>query len=184
MKKIAIPILVICLVIVIATYFYFSGKEYVFTFSENQIHEKLVTKLPLTKTYFIIFEVTLNNPRVTLVNGSDRVAAGLDVILNIRINKEPKPLGGSIDATGGIKYVAKDGTFFLTNPVINDFAIQGIPDRYTEKANQVLTKALSEYYEEHPIYELRASDVKHAVARLVLKDVIIENQQLIVTLGI
>ncbi len=95
MKKIVISIITILLILVLGLYFYFSGKEYVFSFSESQIHEKLATKLPLNKKYLIIFEVTLDNPRVTLTNGSDRVAAGLDVILNIWINKNPIPLGGN-----------------------------------------------------------------------------------------
>ncbi len=174
----------ILLFLVLGLYIYFSGKEYVFSFSESQIHEKLATKLPLSKKYLIIFEVTLDNPRVTLTNGSDRVAAGLDVILNIWINKNPKPLGGTLDASGGIKYVKNDGEFYLTGPVIEHLSIQGIPEKYLEKANQVLTKAIAEYYESHPIYKLKPTDVKKAAARLVLKNVIIEEQQLVVTLGI
>jgi hypothetical protein len=184
MKKIIIISIATMFFISIGVYFYFSGKEYVFSFSESQIREKLTTKLPLNKKYLIIFEVTLDNPRVSLTNGSNRVAAGLDVILNIRIDKNPKPLGGSVDATGGIKYVKNSGEFFLTEPVIEHLSIQGIPDKYTKKANQVLTKALSEYYDSHPIYTLKPTDVNKAAARLALKNVIIENQNLVVTLGI
>ncbi len=184
MKKIVISIVAILLILVLGLYLYSSGKEYVFSFSESQIHEKLATKLPLNKKYLIIFEVTLDNPRVTLTNGSDRVAAGLDVILNIWINKNPKPLGGTLDASGGVKYVKNDGEFYLTDPVIEHLSIQGIPEKYLKKANQVLTKAIAEYYESHPIYTLKPTDVKKAATRLVLKNVIIEEQQLVITLGI
>ena len=173
MKKVGIAIAIILIAAVIGTYFYFSGKEYIFRFSETQIQEKLAEKLPLTKKYLLIFEVTLDNPRVTLTNGSDRVTAGLDIILNIWINKNPTPLGGAIDASGGVKYVSERGDFFLTDPVIERLAIQGIPDKYTEQVNKILTKALNEYYETHPIYTLKPTDVKNAAARLILKNVII-----------
>ena len=184
LKKAGIAIVILLIAAVVGTYFYFSGKEYIFRFSENQIHEKLAQKLPLTQKYLLIFEVTLDNPRVTLTNGSDRVSAGLDIILNIWVNKNTKPLGGTIDASGGVEYVSEKGEFFLTDPVVEHFAVQGIPDKYTEQVNKVLTKALNKYYETHPIYTLRPTDLKHAAARLILKNVIIENQQLIVTLGI
>jgi len=184
LKKIILIFIATIFLISIGVYFYFSDKEYVFSFSESQIREKLATKLPLNKKYLLFFEVRLDNPRVSLTNGSNRVAAGLDVILNIWIDKNPKPLGGSIDATGGIKYVKDSGEFFLTEPVIEHLSMQGIPDKYTKKVNLVLTKALSEYYDSHPIYVLKPIDVKKAAARLVLKNVIIKNQNLVVVLGI
>ncbi len=43
---------------------------------------------------------------------------------------------------------------------------------------------MAKYYEENPIYTLRVTDAKQAAARMVLKDVIIENKELVVTLGI
>ncbi len=184
LKNVSISIVVILLMITLGAYCYFSGKEYVFTFSEKQLYEQLSSKLPLTKKYLFIFEITLNNPRVNLINGSNRVTAGLDVGLNIWINKAPKSLGGTLDASGGIQYVKEDGAFFLTDPIIENLAVQGIPQKHLKKVNQVLTKALTEYYEAHPIYTLKPTDVKKAAARLVLKNVIIENQQLVITLGI
>lgn len=183
MKKIVISITIILLATLVGAYCYFSNREYEFRFSESQLHAKMSEKLPLTKKYLFI-KVRLDNPRINLVNGSDRVAAGLDVTLDLTINKKAKTLEGSVDATGGVKYLAESGEFFLTDPVIEDLSIQGIPDKYTEKANQVLSKALAKYYEDHPIYTLRPTDVKHAAARLVLKNVIIEDKQLVVTIGI
>ena len=174
----------ILIAVAVGVYFYFSGKEYVVRISESEIQEKLQEKLPLMKTYYFIIQVTLDNPRVHLENGSNRVGAGLDVVFNITLNKNPKPLGGTVDVSGGILYSAEKGQFFLTNPVIENLEVQGIPQDYTDKANKALTKALAEYYEKHPIYTLRATDAKQAAARMVLKDVIIENRELVVTLGI
>ena len=184
MKKIVIGLIVLVVVTLGGAFYYFSGKEYQFRFSANQIQEKLNTKLPLTKSYLLIFQVTLDNPRVALEDGSRRVKAGLDIILNIWAGKEPKPLGGSVDVSGGIRYSSQTGEFFLTDPIIEHLAIQGIPDLYTQKVNSVLTKALAEYYASHPIYSLTATDTQQAAAKLVLKDVIVEKGELVVTLGI
>jgi len=184
MKKVAIVAVAILIALLAGTYYYFSGKEYVVRLSESDIQGKLEEKLPLTKTYLFIIQVTLNNPRVNLKNGSSKVGAGLDVVFNITLNKNPKPFGGTVDVSGGVRYLSEKGQFFLTNPVIESLTVQGIDPKYTNKANKALTKALAEYYKNHPIYTLRVTDVKQAAARMVLKDVIVKNQELVITLGI
>jgi len=183
MKKVAIAFAIL-IALLAGTYYYFSGKEYVVRISESDIQDKLEEKLPLTKTYLFIIQVTLNNPRVNLKNGSNKVGAGLDVVFNITLNKNPKPLGGTVDVSGGVRYLSEKGQFFLTNPAIESLTVQGIDPKYTDKANKALTKALAEYYKNNPIYTLRVNDLKQAAAKMVLKDVVVENQELVITLGI
>lgn len=184
MKQKLIIFSLIVVVIIASTYNYFSKKEFIFHFSESQIQEKLNEKLPITKTYLLIFQVTLNNPRVNLKDNAKKVNAGLDVALNIKAGNEIKSLKGSLDVSTGIKYVKEQGEFFLDDPIIERVVIQGIPDQYTAMINSALTKALVAYYADRPIYTLSATDAKHLTAKLVLKNVIIENHELVVTLGI
>lgn len=184
MKKISIRVAVIILFIVSGVIYHFYGKVYEFRFSKTQLQEKLNEKLPYTKTYLFIFQVTLDNPRVNLKNGSNRINAGLDIILNIYENKESLPLGGSLDLSGGIKYVAENGEFFLTDPTIDQLSVQGIPQKYTKKANLFLRKSIGEFYSKHPIYTLKQYDLKQLAAKTILKDVIVENNELVVRLGI
>jgi hypothetical protein len=177
--------LVLVLVVAVAgTYYYFSGREYVFRFTEAQLQEQLDQQLPLTRSYFLIFQVTLDNPRVSLTDGSNRVRAGLDIVLNAKAGGESRPLGGTIDVTGGVKYVAAKGEFFLTDPVIERLELQGVSPKYAGSVRAVMTKAIAEYYSTHPIYSLKATDVNQAAARLVLKDVVVQGQTLVVTLGV
>lgn len=185
MKKAAIAILFFAAITAIGgALYYYAHREYVFRFSEAQLQEKLSAKLPLTKTYLFIFQVTLDHPRVNLVNGTDRVKAGLDVLLNIRLGNEQKPLGGTLDVSGGVKYVPERGEFFLSDPIVEHLTVQGIPDKYTEKVNSIMAAALTGYFADHPIYTLKAEDTKQAAAKLVLKNVTVENQELVVILGI
>ena len=184
MKKGAIIAGIFILVVIASAYFYFAGKEYVFRFSETDIEETLEKSLPITKTYLFIIQVALEDPRVRLENGSSRVNAGLDIVLNITVDQNPEPLGGSVDVSGGVRYVSETGEFFLTDPNIEHLQIRGISDGYSEKVNSALTKALAEYYSENPIYTLNAFDAKQATVRMVLKNVIVENQELVITLGV
>lgn len=185
MKNTTTIITSIALITLLAgSYYYFSGKSYVIRLSESDIQSKLEAKLPLTKTYLYIIQVTLDNPRVHLENGSNKVSAGLDVLFNITLNKNLRAIGGTVDVAGDILYLAEQGQFFLANPVVENLTIQGVDVKYTDKINKALTRALAEYYQNNPVYTLRTSDTKQAVAKMVLKDVFIENKELVITLGI
>ncbi len=184
MKKIGIGLLGALVVAGFIAYQYFSGREFVYQFPEAQIHEMLSTRMPFEKTYFFIFTVVLDNPRVDLVNGSDRVNAGLDVTLNIKVDNEPEPLGGTIDVSSGLAYSPDEGAFYLVDPVIESLGVQGIPEKYADRTRQVLARAISEYYAVQPVYRIRADDPARAAARLLLKRVVVENQELVVVLGI
>lgn len=165
-------------------YYYFSGEKYIFRFSEQQLQQKMSSKLPFSRRYLIVFEVTLDKPRISLMEGSDRVAAGLDISLNIRVNNSTTPLGGTIDVSGKLAYESDKGEFFLIDPVIEKLEVQGIPEKYTKKASTVIAQALADFYKANPIYRLSATDMKQAAARLALRDVVVKDKVLIVTLGI
>ncbi|MGI9325060.1 MAG: DUF1439 domain-containing protein [Pseudomonadales bacterium] len=168
----------------LGAYVYVQGREYTFEFTEPELLEKLSQKLPLERTYLLIFQVVLDNPRLQLTDGSDRVLAGLDVTLNIRIGSEPLPLGGSVDVSGGVRYDDTMGEFYLDDPVIEDLSIQGVPTEYSGRVDNILTKAIAQYYADRPIYTLNESDVKQSAAKLLLKDVTVQDRVLIVTLGV
>ena len=54
----------------------------------------------------------------------------------------------------------------------------------TALVNNILTKAVARYYAERPIYTLKETNIKQSAARLVLKGVIVENGELVITLGL
>jgi hypothetical protein len=171
------------LIVAAATYYYVRGKEYVYAISEEVLQERLAASFPVTKSY-LIFQVTLDHPRVSLQDGSDRIDAGIDAVVNIRVGQQATPLSGSLDVSSGVRYVSESGAFLLTDPIIRRFAVQGVPDRYAKAVNEIMTKALSDFYAAHPVYTLSAIDAKHIAIRLALKRVIVKDRELIVTLGI
>lgn len=165
-------------------YTYFSEKRYIFTLSESQLQEKLSERLPITKTYLFIIQITLDNPRIHLQDGSDRVHAGLDIALNIRVSGAGQPLKGGMDISGSIAYRPQEGAFYLTDPIVEKLAVQGIPEKYLGKVQHALHTALLDYYTQRPIYTLQSSNMQQAAAKLLLQDVAIHNQKIIFTLGL
>ena len=170
--------------LIIGLYFYFNDREYIVTIPEQTMREKLNEKLPLSKTYLFIFDVVLDNPRISLDSQSNRIGVGLDVLLNIRINDNEKPLGGSVDVSGTIKYLPEEGAFYLTQPDIENLLIEGLSEKYKSKASTVIEKALTNFYSSRPIYTLKSSDAKQIAAKMVLKNLVVKEKNVVVTLGI
>lgn len=128
--------------------------------------------------------MALDHSRVRLVEGSSRVNAGLDVALNIRAGNPARPLGGSLDASGGILYVPERREFFLTDRRVERIDLQGLPEKDADQLKGVLAQALAEYYADHSSYRLNPADLKQAAAKRVLKQVVVENRERVVTLGL
>jgi hypothetical protein len=183
-RRVVISAILSIAVAVGCAYYYFYGRQYVYRFTEAQLQEALSARLPFRKTYLLVLQVTLEHPRVTLVEGSDRVQAGLDITLNAHVADDPSPIRGSIDASGGIRYDPRAGQFFLTQPKVEHLELQGVPEQYTARTAAAISRALDAYYAEHAIYTLNTSHARELAARLVLKSVTVEGRQLVVTLGI
>lgn len=182
-KKVVFLGLVLAVAFACVLFYSLSDREYVFRFTEKQIRENVYKKLPIVKDYMVV-KVKLDNPRVFLENGSDRIYAGLDVELDIRLGYNKPPLGGTVDVSGEVRYDPVKGAFFLDNPKVESLGVQGIPVQFTDKVNHVLPLAFVGYYSKYPLYTLKSSDIKQSVAKLILKRVVVENNELVITLGI
>ncbi len=182
--RVWIAILAVVVIAAASAFYLLRDKEFTLRFSEPQLRERLDNQLPWSERYLFIFEVTLDNPRVDLIEGSDRVAGGLDATLNIFINNNPQPLSGAVDMSGAVSYASEEGAFYLVDPQVENVRIAGIPDRYANTANEAISKALAAFYQERPIYKLDELDARHRTAKLLLKDVVVKDEHLVVTLAL
>lgn len=183
MNKKLIAIVMLFTMNIFGVYWYFSHQDYQLRISAEQIKEKLSERLPLTKSYLVIFQLTLDHPRVVLEPGSNRIAIGLDATLMTQGNAA-KSLSGTIDVSSGIKYIAQEGAFFLTEPRIDKIDIQGLSGKYMTKLHMFLEGVMAEYYQTHPVYKLNASETKQATARRVLKDIVVDGREVVIKLGL
>lgn len=173
--------LLLLLGVAAAAYFFMSGRDVTLRFSEDDLRGRLDDQLPFTEDYLFIFNVTLDNPRVDLIEGSDRITGGVDAVLKIAGAGD---LEGAVDISSGIRYDAGEAAFFLNDPEIERINIEGLTSAVSNRANQAISLALSEFYEERPIYRLSDKDMRHQATKLVLQDVVVENETLVVRLGL
>ena len=176
-------LLIVVLAIGAGVYWFSTANSLTFRLSEPQLRAIANAQAPYENSYYSLFDVTLDNLRVDLEDGSDRIAAGADIKLVLDLGFAMIPLNGAADFTGGLEYRPEAGAFFLKDPVITDLRIQGVPARYADRSHEVVSLALAEYYELQPVYSLEDTRASHMAARLLLKEIEIKDEHLIVTLG-
>ncbi|MEZ5893145.1 MAG: DUF1439 domain-containing protein [Parvularculaceae bacterium] len=130
----------------------FSGRDYVFRFSEDDLRQQLDSRLPYERTYLAIFDVTLDKPRIDLVEGSDRIAGGVDVQLKARLGQAELVFNGAADMSGGLRYDGDARAFFIDDPQIENLRLPGVPDSIANKANDAISSTLREFYRTRPLY--------------------------------
>ena len=183
MKKWIAAALLLVSALVIGAYTYFHGKIYEIRLSEAEIRATVDAHFPITKSYLLV-QVTLQQPRVALRDGSERVALGIDTLLNVHVDNQQLPLGGSIDVETGVRYEAGAGQFFLTEPIITHLDVQGIPQKFTATLRELVRGELGRQFARYPVYTLRLNNMKTAAAWLVLRRVQIDHDVLVLTLGV
>jgi len=152
--------------------------------TEQQIAKQLEKRFPITKTYLLVFDLTLRNPKVVLKENSDNVTIQLEALVNITGQDQAKLLGGDVTVTSRVDFDKKTGELYLTESVVDSLHLGGIPDQQYTKTKQVLGLALKEYLDNFPVYTLKARDVKTAFAKLFVKNVTVKQGVLVVTLGV
>jgi len=183
MRQLLVAVVIALVAVGAGAAWYFHGREYVVRLDQAALDARLRERFPFSES-LLILRADFTNPRVQLTDGSSRVAMGFDVALNVTVEREPRTLGGKVDVDAGIRYEPADGTFHLDDPVVQRLDVDGVPERYREVAKRLVTKAFREFVETRPVHTLHAFDVKQATARLLLKSVVVEHGELVITLGI
>ncbi len=177
-----LAVLLLVVVLLSAGWWYYNNGRVRIALSKDQIVEHLSQKLPATKTYLYIFQVTYDAPRVELVEASKRINAGLDISVRVALLDDPEPLRGRIDAAAGVRYEPNEGAFYLQDPTIENLELDGLPTEWANKARDLVAQGINSYFSSHPIYRLTERQ-SHRAARAVLQEISIEKDHVILLLG-
>lgn len=183
-RKFAVLAILAIIVAIAAVYLHFADREYTLRLSESALRSELETRAPFVRSYFLFLEVTLDNPRIVLVDRSDRVQIGFDAMLDLNTRRGVISLQGEADVSGGIRYDPERGELYLTDPLVERSSVRGVRPEYEANVNDALGRALTEYLRTQPIYTLRSSDVRTSATRLLLRNVAIEEQHLVLSFGL
>jgi hypothetical protein len=150
--------------------------------TQDQIQHKLDEKVPATASAEFV-EAWLDSADVYFDDG--QVGLDVDYLLNVEeikfFNKVMIPqqeIRGTFICDTDIRYLG--GKFYLENVRVRQFKGADVSPKLVGQVNDLL----NEVFTQIPIYSLHHKDYKHDLARLVLDDVVIENNTIIAKLSI
>ncbi len=153
------------------------------TITENQINSAMAKAYPVNQTLFRIIDLTYANPKVFLRPGSDQVELRMDAELGIGLIPGARKLTGTTTVLSGIRYQPTTGQFFLADPEIREVDIEGIPRDRLELVTKAALELTRSKLEATPIYTFEGNDTLSNAAKLLVKDVRIQDGAARVQLG-
>lgn len=171
------------ILIVVALFILISENSYALSFtkeiSQQEVQKILDKKFPITKKKLFI-NSTFSDPLVSFVGKDNRVgvATNVKVILPGNIASS-----GSINLNGSLRYENESGCFFLDNIVIDKIAVNGLSAANTARVEKLLEPVVKKALQKMPVYKFK-DDLKHQLAKAILKSVSVKEQLLLVELGV
>ncbi len=169
-----------------AGYYIFRGGPTTFKvrISQEMIDSALARKFPKDKTYLKIIRITYANPRAVPLPGQGRVRIALDARAEIGIKGLSKSYQGSAAVTTGVGYRPDTHTFELRDAQVEYLDLPKLSQRDLTILREGLNLAAAEWAPEITVYQLSNRDTRHRLAKLALKRIEIEDDQVVATLGL
>ncbi len=184
MKKALSIVAIVIVVVLVGAFIFLKGKRFDIVIPQATIDSALAENFPASKDYRRVFSLEFSNPQVTLIEATDRIQVGMDVSLKLRQKEGPGKLGGGATVSAGLRYDEQTHAFFLDETVIDRMEIPGVPDDLQDRVAQVGSQAINQLLEERPVYQLEATNIKTAAAKMLLKGFEVRDQAIHVTIGI
>jgi hypothetical protein len=149
------------------------------TLTAAELQDHLNRKLPLTRPGRLV-TVTVQAAQVVLTEGSDRIGLRATATLALPAGRHHS---GTVHFDGRIRYVPEQGELWLDDARVVDLGIGGLPGALKPTVEEVVGSVARGYLDRTPVYRLKPGDVKHSLARLVLRAAVVRNGKLVLTLG-
>jgi hypothetical protein len=146
--------------------------------SRDKIQGLLEKKFPIVKDA-VLAKLTLHSPKVFFHGGNH---------IGIRLQYDAGVLGkqaaGEVAFHGPPVYRADEGAFYLSSLTIDELTINDDSLSQKEKLRERISSVLDAVIPHVPLYHLRQQDFKHKLAKLLLKQVRVEGEELVLTMGL
>lgn len=156
-----------------------SALDYTQEITEQEIQEKVSALMPLEKKRYFV-TVKISDPKIDLIKEINEVG----ILANIEVIAPGGIKGrGEVMIQGALDYDAKKGAFYFNQPKIVSLKIDQVPTDFIPDiqalAQTALTKALASY----PVYKFKDDNLKHRLAKSVLKSLQVQDEKLLITLS-
>jgi hypothetical protein len=154
--------------------------SYTLELSESEIQERVDVMMPLEKKKFFVTTV-LTNPIIDLIESTNALGLSTDVAF-----KAPGNIVGSgrISFAGTLRYDNDVGAFYFDNLKLVSLDIKKVPSEFLPKIKKILQSVANKFLEKKPVFKFKDNNLKHKLAKSILKSIAVENENLVIELGL
>ncbi|MDH5510054.1 MAG: DUF1439 domain-containing protein [Nitrospinota bacterium] len=149
---------------------------YTITLTGEDIQAQVEQNFPVEEKN-MFSSLTLQNPRVELKEGTDRVGLVLDAAVKALGGIETN---GVVHLDGALRYVRENGEFLLVDAVARKVEIDGASEVARRTVAQLITAALRDYFDKNPIYKFDPKDMTQVMIMSALKSVKVSEGKLMI----
>ncbi len=182
MKKSLIALSIAASVAAVAAWYLLSGRGYSLELTAAQLQERVAQKFPIRECYLVVVCLDLQQPKVILTEGSDKL--GVSARANINIAGQDKVLESAVEFYGKLRYDAAATAFYFDDLEARQLQVTGVPEMYAARIAEFVPLMLRKRLAAQPVYTLRDSIQHEALVRMALQEVRVENGKLHLILGI
>lgn len=143
--------------------------------SQDEVQASVATMFPI-RQQIPFAAVVFSDPRVLIVEGSDRVRMGLAVDASFA---NQVAAAGRAEIEGGLGYDPARGEFHLLRPAVTDLQVDVLPQDYLDLVRTMTNSIAEQFLSGIVIYRLDERDFRQGMMRRALKGVHVRDGKLI-----
>ena len=144
----------------------FAGGKLTLDFSAQQIQEAIAPKFPAENCPLPLTCIKLQNPKVTFVDGSDRLTMSFDTGVSLL----GQPTTGTAVVSAKPRYQASTGEIFLDDSRIENLVFKDVPPNLLTAITQYGSVLAKQSLERTPIYSFKSAQADK-IAQMGVADV-------------
>lgn len=128
--------------------------------SRDELLTKLGKQFPTTKRVMKLLDVTASLPSLDLQEDKNRVTASVNLAAReLLMGQEYK---GKVALSFGLRFEPKDLTLRLTEPRVEQVAVEGLPPAYQKALTNLGAKLVEETLNDYTVHQLKPEDLRAA----------------------
>lgn len=181
MKKLIVIILLLLVAGGVAFYF-LQSREFSVTLSEEEIQERLEEVFPIEQRHMMVLTVRLTDPRVTLVEGEERIHC--EVGATASLPGVSRGMEGRGRISGSLRYESGERQLFLSDARVEELEVEGVPNEYDARVREVASIAVRQHLERRPFYTIDQELLDQLPGPVALRDVKVQDGRLRLSFGL
>lgn len=148
-------------------------------FSRSELQQGIESYMPYSHQH-PFFQLTINQPQLTLLSEEQRlrIRAHIDLITALGSANQ-----GWLTLDGKLRYQADNHSFYIDDLRLIDLEVEGIIPEFKPRILKVVQELVSPLLSGQPLYTLKDNDMQEALAKMMLRSIKIENNQVVAVLS-